>query len=300
MNPPVRLDPAAIARLQGLELRAQRIVEGYATGRHRSRLRGPSVEFAEHRDYAPGDDRRYVDWKAFAKRDRLYVKQFQAETRLTAYVAVDASESMAFRGPDAPLSKWEYAQATAAALVWIAVNQRDRAALAIFDRRLREAVSPGSTPAQIALVLDALQRANPQQRSDLPTAMGEVSLWARRRGVVAVVSDLLGDVAQLVAALRRLRQARHEVVVLHVIDPAEIDFPYDAPAIFRGLEEGPAWAVEPRAVRSAYRRAAADFLKAAAAGCRQAGADYQFARTDEPFDAPLRRLLLARGRGPRG
>jgi uncharacterized protein (DUF58 family) len=288
------LTPESIAQLRGLELRARQIVDGYVAGRHRSRLRGPSAEFAEYRDYAPGDDRRYVDWKAFAKHERLYVKQFQAETNLAVYLALDASESMQFRGPSVSLSKWEYAQALAAATAWLVIAQRDNVGLVVFDDEVRAQLPPAGTLSQLGLICERLEGTPVERATKYRAAFAGIAACARRRGVVLVISDFLGDQAELLRGLRQLRRAQHDVVALQLLDPAELEFPYDAPALFHGLETRQTQLVEPRSVRRAYLETLREALDAIAAECRRIGVDYALARTDEPFTRPLRRLLHQR------
>jgi uncharacterized protein (DUF58 family) len=293
---PASFDPAAIARLEGLELRARYIVDGYLTGQHRSPYRGQSVEFAEHREYAAGDDLRYLDWKVFGKTDRLYLKQFEAETNLTCYLLLDDSESMQYRGLSASLSKLEYAQCLAAALAHLVIRQRDSVGLATFDDQLRDFLPASGNPAHLPQLVHVMEQSAGQGKSDLGKPLHKVADRLRRRGVVIVLSDLLGDVESFLGALRRLRHRRHEVIVLHVLDVAEIEFPFKRATMFRGLEGKPEVLAEPHAVRRAYLTALRRFLDQVQAGCRSSDVDYQLARTDQPLDAPLRQLLTSRAR----
>ncbi|MBA3481467.1 MAG: DUF58 domain-containing protein [Pirellulales bacterium] len=294
VSSPTKLDPASVARLEGLELRARYIVDGFLTGQHRSPYRGQSVEFAEHREYAAGDDLRYVDWKVVGKTDRVYLKQFEAETSLSCYLAVDVSESMRYQGPDASLSKLEYAQCLAAALAYLVMRQRDNVGLATIDGGLREFVTASSNPANLDQLIHVLQLTEPSGKSDLGAALGGLADRLRRRSVVVVISDLLGKVESLTHGLRKLRHARHELVVLHTLDAAEVEFPFERATLFRGLESLPDVLAEPHGVRTAYLAAMARFLEQVHSSCRGSQADYELARTDEPLDAPLRKLLTAR------
>ncbi len=291
---PRQLDPASIARLEGLQLRARYIVDGFLTGQHRSPYRGQSVEFAEHREYAAGDDLRYVDWKVFGKTDRVYLKQFEAETSLSCYLAVDASESMRYQGPGAALSKLAYAQCLAAALAHLVMRQRDNIGLAAIDDSLRDFVAASSNPARLDQLIHVLEQTEPHGKSDLGAALGELADRLRRRSVVVVISDLLGKVDSLTHGLRQLRHARHEAVVLHTLDAAELEFPFERATLFRGLESLPDIHAQPHGVRQAYLAALTRFLEQVRSACRTSQADYELARTDEPFDAPLRKLLTAR------
>ena len=293
---PANFDPEALARLEGLELRARYIVDGYLTGQHRSPYRGQSVEFAEHREYAAGDDTRYVDWKVFGKTDRLYLKQFEAETNLTCYLLLDASESMQYRGPSASLSKLEYAECLAAALAHLVIRQRDSVGLATFDDQLRSFLPASGNPAHLEQLVHIMEQSAGRGKSDLGKPLHEAAERLRRRGVVIVLSDLLGDVDSFLWGLRRLRHRRHEVIVLQVLDAAELEFPFERATLFRGLEDMPDVLAEPHAVRRAYLAALRKFLDKVQAGCRGNDVDYQLARTDQPLDAPLRQLLTSRAR----
>ena len=293
---PLKLDPESVARLQGLELRARYIVDGFLSGQHRSPYRGQSVEFAEHREYAAGDDLRYVDWKLFGKTDRVYLKQFEAETNLFCYLLVDSSESMQYRGPGAAMSKFEYAQCLAAALAHLIIRQRDSVGLATFDDQLQHFVAASSNPAHLDGLIHVMTQAATRGKSNLARSFEGVAARLERRGVTVVISDLLGSADSLLVGLKRLRHRRHEVIVLQVLDPAELEFPFQRATLFRGLEALPEVLAEPHGVRTAYLAALGRFLEAVQSTCRMCQADYQLARTDQPLDAPLRRLLTSRSR----
>ncbi|MCC6493631.1 MAG: DUF58 domain-containing protein [Pirellulales bacterium] len=288
------LDPQSIARLEGLELRARTVMSGLFSGRHRSHHRGQSVEFAEHREYAAGDDLRYVDWKVFGKSDRLYLKQFEAETNLYCYLAVDASESMAYRSAGSAMTKLQYAACLAATLAHVVTRQGDSVGLATFDGGLGDFLPGSSNPAQLAGLMRVLEQTAPRRKSDLGAAMAQLAERLRRPSVVVLASDLLSSVDALAGSLKRLRHARHEVIVLQVLDRAELEFPFERTTLFRGLESLPDVLAEPHGVRQAYLAACRRFLAQVEAACRANQTDYQLARTDEPLDAPLRRMLAAR------
>jgi len=285
------LDPDTLAQLQGLELRARRLVDGYLVGRHRSHYRGQSVEFAEHREYAPGDDLRYVDWKVFGKTDKVYLKQFEAETNLVCYLLVDISESMVYQSETAALSKLEYAQCLATALGYIVLRQRDNVSLVTFDETICDRVRASDSPAHLQQLIQVLEQAKPAKKSDLGRTLHEVSQRLERRGVVVVLSDLLGDVDSLLSGLKHLRHQRHEVKLMQLLDPAETEFQFDRTTQFQGLESLPDVMVEPRSLRQAYLAALAEFLERIESGCRSMQIDYQRVGTDEPLDVALHRLL---------
>ena len=294
-KPQSNLDPETLAKLDGLELRARYIVDGYLSGMHRSSYRGQSVEFTEHREYSPGDDLRYVDWKVFGKTDKVYLKQFEAETNLVCYLLVDISESMRYQSEGTALSKLEYAQCLAAALGTIVLRQRDSVSLATCDDQVQELVRESSNPSHLRQLMDVLHQAAAQRKSALGPVLHEISQRLKRRGVVVLLSDLLGDDEALLAGLKHLRHARHEVILLQLLDPAELEFPFDRTTLFQGLEARPAVLTEPRGVRQAYLAELHEFLERIQAGCRSLQVEYELLRTDQPFDEALRRVLTKRG-----
>lgn len=288
------LDPQLLGRLRGLRLRPRHIVEGSVAGLHRSPFRGFSIEFAEHREYVPGDDLRYLDWKVFGRTDKLYLKQFEDETNLLCHLVLDVSESMAYRGPDARLSKLDYARQLAAALAWLVLEQQDAVGLATFDSQIRASIRPSSSRAQLKDILSVLEATEGRAKTATGPIFHELAQRLAKRGVVVVISDLFDNVETLLAGLRHFRYRRHDVIVLHVMDPAELDFPFDRPTLFRGLEQLPEVLTDPRALRRAYLDEVERFLSAVKAGCRAQRVDYQLFRTDRPPDVALATFLAAR------
>ncbi len=305
------LDPATLARLSGLELKARRIVEGYLSGLHRSPHQGFSAEFAEHREYVPGDDLRYMDWKVYGKRDRYYLKQFEEETNFVCHVLVDASPSMHYRSGAAAWSKLDEARHVAAALSYLVLRQQDAVGLATFGGAADAAVRPAGQPGhlkQIVHLLESLETgAAPlppggtrDPAGNAPDAIAaplhELAERLRTRAVVIVLSDFFGDLESIVSALRHFQHRRHDVSVMQIIDPAEQDFPFEEPTLFRGLEAPLEEFVEPRAVRRAYRQEFERFRQALESGCRQLGIDYVLLRTDRALDVALSGFLVRRTR----
>ncbi|MFM7073951.1 MAG: DUF58 domain-containing protein [Planctomycetota bacterium] len=291
---PTFFDPRTLARLNGLALRARHIVEGYVAGLHRSPYRGFSIEFAEHREYAPGDDLRYVDWKVFGRTEKIYLKQYEDETNLICYLLLDTSRSMSYRGPGSALSKLEYAQCLAAALAWLVLRQQDSVGLATFDEGPRTVIRPSGSPAHWPVLLRALEQVEPAPRSDLGAAFAAPAARLVRRGVVVILSDLFDDPARLSAGLRQFRFHHHDVILLHVLDGAELSFPFDDGRRFTGLEGEPAASVDARAIRGAYLAEIEKFLAGVKSSARAQGIDYLLARTDRPFDETLAAYLAAR------
>jgi uncharacterized protein (DUF58 family) len=288
------LDPQAIARLQGLELRARRIVEGYVAGLHRSPYQGFSNEFAEHREYVPGDDLRYVDWKVFGKSDRFYLKQFEVETNLILYLVLDASESMQYQGPPAAMSKFAYAQCAAAALAYLALHQRDAVGLTTFDQEIRHTIRASSNPTQLKQLVHVLEQATAGQKTRTGPIFDELAERFGRRGVVVILSDLFDELDPMLAGLKHLRHEKHDVILLHVLDAMEIDFPFQQVTMFKGLEAMGNVLADPRALQAAYRREMEAFVRQIRACCRASQIDYVMLRTDQPLDAALSAFLSSR------
>jgi uncharacterized protein (DUF58 family) len=288
------LDPHTIARLHGLELRARRVVEGYVAGLHRSPYHGFSNEFAEHREYAPGDDLRYVDWKVFGKTDKVYLKQFEVETNLICYLLLDTSESMQYQGPGAPLSKLAYAQCAAASLAYLVLHHRDSVGLVTFDQEVRQLVRPSSNPTQLKQLLGVMEQTCAARKTRSGPIFHDLAERLGRRGIVIVLSDLFDDVDAMLAGLKHLRHRRHDVIVLHILDAAEIDFPFQQITMFKGLEALGEVIAEPRSLRAAYQNEVSAFLKRVKTGCRAQQIDYLTIRTDRPLDGVLTAFLSAR------
>ncbi len=297
---PTSLDPRTLARIKGLHLRARHIVEGYVAGLHRSPFRGFSIEFAEHRDYAPGDDLRYVDWKVYGRTDKLYVKQYDDETNLVCQLVLDVSQSMSYRSPSAPLSKFEYGQALAAALAWLVLQQQDAVGLVTFDQQVRAAVRPSSHAVHLQPIFQVLETAVLDGRTRAGAVFHALAERLTRRSVVVVLSDLFDAPSALLAGLQHFRHRQHDVIVFHILDPQELDFSFQRPTRFQGLEQRPHVLADPRSMRRAYLREFAEFQRAVRIGCRRLGLDYVEMRTDRPFDVALSHYLSRRAARVRG
>ncbi|HIM31633.1 MAG: DUF58 domain-containing protein [Pirellulaceae bacterium] len=291
---PTSFDPRVLAKLDGLRLRARHIAEGYLVGAHRNPRAGFSTEFAEHREYVPGDDLRYLDWKVFGRSDKFYLKRFEDETNLLCYLAVDSSESMAFQGPNSGMSKWEYAQCMAAALTWVVLRQQDAVGMLRFDDRVRHWIEATNRSLVLEQVLDALEQPSPTTKGLVGRAINEIARRIERRGVVIIISDFFDDIDEIRSGLRRLRHRHCEVVLFQLLDPAELDFPFDVPTRFRGLEGLGTLRVNPVSLRAAYRQEMNQFTQQLDACCRELSVEYLLVRTDEPFDQTLRRFLVRR------
>lgn len=258
------LDPALVERLNALQLSARSVVEGTTTGRYRSPVRGASVEFRQHRPYAPGDEPRRLDWRVLGRTDRPYVKEYDEETNLRCVLMLDGSGSMGYGGAGRE-RKFEYGSKLAASLAYLMLGQTESVGLAIYAQKLEHWLAPRAGTAQLARVIDALERAAPRGASDASAGANAVAERIGRRSLVIVVSDFLNPVAELRKAVARLRHDRHEVIALRVLDPDEIEFPFRNWTRLRGMEGEPARLIEPALVRKNYlaafethRRALAD------------------------------------------
>ncbi len=287
-------DPRTLARLQGLELRARHVIEGYLSGLHRSPYHGFSIEFAEHREYAPGDDLRYVDWKVFGRTDKVYVKQYEEETNLVAYLLLDTSESMSYQGEQSPWSKLECTKTAAAVLAYLVLRQQDSVGVATFAEQMEQMVRASSSPSHLKTVLHVLEEAQPRGKTRAGQTFHRLAQRMQKRSVVLIFSDLFDDTRGVLRGLKHLRHRRHDVVVFHVLDPDELEFPFQQTTLFEGMEELPEVLTEPASLRRAYLREFQGFLTEVRRGCRENGLEYVPLRTDESLEVVLRSFLHAR------
>ncbi|MCR9234265.1 MAG: DUF58 domain-containing protein [bacterium] len=288
------LDPQTLAKVQNLDLAARQIVEGYVSGSHKSPFHGFSAEFAQHREYAVGDDLRYVDWKVYAKSDRYYLKQFEAETNFTCYLLLDCSESMRYKSADAALSKWEYGRLVAAALAYVVIKQQDAAGLCTVSDKVNDFLRPASQPTHLKQIYYTLENTTVAGESGLGKVFHELAERINRRSLIIIISDLFDDIESVLLGLKHFRHRKHDVSLLQVIDPAEQDFPFQEPVLFHGLENLPEQMVEPRALKKAYQEEFEKFLKTVQRGCRDLKLDYSLIRTDQSLDVALSSFLSHR------
>jgi len=306
---PERIDPAQLARLASLPVKARVIVEGALSGLHRASVHGASVEFAEHKEYSPGDELRHVDWKAYAKLDRIYVKQFEQESQLTIYLVLDASSSMAFSG-GAGISKLEYAGLCLAAVAYLVIQQQDKVGLVTCGDRGpgRRGAKPTLVPPRARTthlhdllgVLDGvMSRGGGGDESPADALIRIAELSRRRRSLIVLASDLFDPDDRTLTALAQLRAQRHDVSVLHVLDPYEVGFPYDGLTMFESLENDHKMLVNPAAVRKDYLAKMEAFLDRCRDTMAAAGVDYHRVSTERALERTLLDLLISRSRlGP--
>ena len=301
---PEKIDPAQLARLGSLPIKARVIVEGALTGLHRASVHGASVEFAEHKEYSPGDELRHVDWKAYAKLDRIYVKQFEQESQLTIYLVLDASASMAFSGPAGGISKLEYGGLCLAALAYLVIQQQDKVGLVTCgDRAVETLVPPRARTTHLHDLLGVLDgvmsRGGKGDEGPADALIRIAELSRRRRSLIVLASDLFDPDDKTLVALAQLRAQRHDVSVLHILDPHELGFPYDGLTQFESLENDHKILVNPNAVRKDYLARMDAFLTRCRGSLASAGVDYHQVSTDRALERTLLDLLVARSRlGP--
>lgn len=303
MKLPQRIDPDQLARLGSLAIKARVIVEGALSGMHRASLHGSSVEFAEHREYIHGDELRHVDWKAYAKLDRYYVKQFEQESQLTVYLVLDASASMGFRGGSG-VSKLEYAGILLAALAYLVIQQQDKVGLvACGDRAIETLVPPrarGSHLHDLLGVLDGLLKRGGAGDESPAAALARIAeLTRRRRALVVLASDLFDADDATLGVLAQLRAQRHDVTVLHTLDPHERTFPYEGLTQFESLETTHKLLVNPQAIRREYLERMDGFLARCRGTLAHTGVDYHLVATDVALERTLLDFMIVRSRlGP--
>jgi uncharacterized protein (DUF58 family) len=291
----------ALGKISRLQLIARGVVEGFITGHHRSPYKGSSVEFAEHRQYVPGDDIRELDWRVYGKSDRYYVKQFTEETNLRSTLLLDASGSMAYTGDRAakiegkPVSKFEYAQFLAASLLYLLINQQDAVGLVTFDTRIRRYIPSRATARHMRVLLQEMEQLEVGGETALAPVFHDIAERVHRRGLVIVISDLFDNVDDLIEAFHHFRFRKHEVVVLHVMADEELTFPFDNWSDFKDLENHfPHTELDPLSVRAEYLENVHKFVRGIETACGQMEIDYVPMNTRVPFDVALAGLLASR------
>ncbi|MCK4547789.1 MAG: DUF58 domain-containing protein [Candidatus Eisenbacteria sp.] len=277
-----------------MELKARLVVEGFIAGLHRGPYRGFSVEFAEHRAYMPGDPIKHVDWKVYAKTDRFFIKEFEEETNLRAYIVLDASASMGYRSGG--MSKLEYGCVLAASLSYLMLKQQDSVGLLTFDTKIRRFIAPRSTRSHLHLLLGELGRVEAGERTNVGAALHDLAERIQRRGLIILISDLQDDSGKVLSGLRHFRHRKHEVLVFHVLDPSEVGFPFEGEVILRDLETHQEILTEPWRVRDRYQGAIREWLLEYRRRCGESLIDYVPTETSTPYDSLLFNYLHKRKR----
>jgi uncharacterized protein (DUF58 family) len=286
------LHPEAIKRITRLDLRARHVVEGFLSGLHRSPHYGQSVEFRQHREYTYGDDLRYVDWKVWAKQDRYYVKQFEEDTNLRCTLLCDVSGSMRYgRGP---MNKYEYGCTVAVSLAYLLLRQQDAVGCVAFDDVARTTVPLRTKRNHLDSIIHALDHSGPNNKTDLGLILRNAAEGSSRRGMMVLISDLLVEREGLFRGLKMLRSRGHDVMVFHILDDDELDFPFNGATRFDGLELSEQLRCNPRALRDGYLAAMNAYLEEVHRGCSRHKVDYALLRTSQPLDAALTAFLSNR------
>ena len=289
------LRPETVSKLKGMELRARMVVEGFIAGLHKSPYHGFSVEFAEHRQYMPGDSIRDIDWKLYAKSDKFFIKQYEEETNLKGYLLLDCSKSMAYHS-GAEISKLDYAGMLSGALSYMMLRQRDSVGLVTFDQKIRRYIPPRSRAGHLHVMLKEIADQHPSEQTDVAHTLHEMAERIKRRGLVIIMSDLLDDAEKIVSGLKHFRYNQHEVIVFHILDPRERDFAFGADALFRDMETGEEITTSPYQIKKDFQRQVKQFSELIAAACRQSNIDYHPIDTSMPFDKALYAFLGKRER----
>jgi len=288
------LDPPGLARVGNMELVARQVVEGFLTGRHRSPYHGFSVEYLDHRPYTPGDDMRSMDWKMLARSDKYQVKLFEDETNLRAYILLDCSESMAFRSGE--MDKLTYGSYLAAALTYLLIRQNDAVGLLLFDTKVRSYIPPRAHPSQFRRVLQALEGLKPGGETNVGSVLHDAAERIKRRGLIILISDLIDREDEIASGLQHFRHNQHEVMVIHTMDDAELNFPYDRITRFKDMEGAGRVVANPKSLRKRYLERINMFTERIKADCFERKIDYSLAPTTEPYDRFLAAYLDKRSR----
>jgi uncharacterized protein (DUF58 family) len=289
------LEPATLQKISKMELVARQLMDGYVQGMHRSPHVGFALDFAQHRQYVPGDDVKRIDWRAFAKSERYYIKQYEVSTNLRAHIVLDASGSMAYRGEQDVMSKFRYGQYIAACLSYLVLHQQDSAGLITFDNKVREFIPPRSAPSHLMRILQALDATKPEKESAIAPLLHEVAERITRRGMVILISDLFDEIAPLVEALHHLRHKRHEVILLQVMAHDELEFPFRKWSLFENLEmPADRLRLDPATMRTIYLENVAAHLRGVREAANKMNISHVLLDTSRPFDDAMSVYLSQR------
>lgn len=277
-------DPKVLAKIKPMELRAKLIVEGFLVGIHRSPYHGFSVEFAEHRPYQPGDEPKRIDWKIYAKRERLYTKEFEEETNTLVYIILDGSHSMGYSSNG--VTKFEYGATVGASLAWLLVHQKDAVSFTIFDTKIRSYLPPSGTRLQLSRIIELLESTSPGEQTKIPEVLNEIGVRIKKKGIVIFISDLLADEVQVINALKNIRYRDNEVLVFHILDPVEINFTFNEPLIFKDLETYSEIPATPD-IKVAYQYRVQEFIDIYRRALHSNNIDYILLPTSESIEKAL-------------
>ena len=288
------LEPETVSRLKSLELKARLVVEGFIIGLHRSPYHGFSVEFAEHRQYMPGDPIRNVDWKVFGKTDRYYVKQFEEETNLKSYIILDCSASMRYTSKK--ITKFDYARQLAASLAYLMLKQQDAVGLLTYDEKIRRFIPARMARPHLNVLLKEMDSAEASEKTDSGSAFHELAERIKRRGLVIIISDLLDDYEKIISGIKHFRHKKHEVIIFRILDPREVDFNFPSEARFKDMETGEIILTNPHQVKEKYREQFSNFTEGLKSELRRALVDFNTFSTAESYDKALFAYLARRSK----
>jgi uncharacterized protein (DUF58 family) len=287
-------DPKVLAGIANLSLRARWVVEGLMSGVHKSRAKGFSVEFEEHREYSPGDEIRRIDWKALGKFDRYFIKEYEDETNLRAYLLLDASASMNYASDG--ITKFDYACTLTASLAYLILKQQDAAGLVTFSNRIEAFIPPRAKRDYLTQILHALENRGPGGETNVGKILDDIAGQIKRRGLIVLVSDLLDEPAEILKGLRQFRFKGNDVIVFHLMDPAELDLPFDGNILFEDLEAANLQVItDPRVIRTTYQQVVTEYIADMRKQCHDNAIDYQLISTATPLDQALASYLSWRG-----
>ena len=286
------LDPTVLNKITRLDLKARHIVEGFMGGMHKSPYHGFSVEFAEHREYTPGDDLKHLDWKVFGRSDRLFIKEYELETNLRSHILLDTSESMDYGSKD--VSKLELASHIAASMAYLILRQQDSVGMVCFDKEVKTFIPTSSSMGHLRPILGTLAASNAQNKTDLGVVLNTLAERVQRRGLIILISDLFDRPEKILKSLQHFTHKRHDVIVFHVLDEYELTFPFERMTLFEGLEEYPKLLVDPRSLRKAYLEEVNRFCEDMRKGCVKQMIDYVRISTDQDLDVELTKYLAGR------
>ena len=286
------LDPEVLARLSRLDIKARLVVEGFMSGLHSSPYKGFSQEFADYRQYMPGDEPKRIDWKVYGRNDRFYIKEYQEETNLRCYILLDKSGSMGF---GEKISKLEYAKYLSASLAYMLLKQKDSVGIATFDKRIEEIIPPSVKKSNFIEILKIINKAIPSGETSLSSMLYQLAQKTRKRGLIILISDLLDDPSVVIKALRSFRYRKHEILVFHIVDIKEYEFSFDKTALFHDLEDDSEMVIEPSMIRASYQKKFKGLLQFYRQQLLESHIDYETIFTTTPYDRALFSYLQKRG-----
>ena len=286
------IDPLIVAKLSTMLLKARFVVEGFIAGLHQSPYKGFSLEFAQHREYSPGDETRHIDWKVYGRKDKYFVKQYQEETNLKGYILLDRSASMGYKSKG--ITKLQYGSYLAASLAFLMLRQQDSVGLATFDERIKKYIPPRQSKGHLSLILKELENLVPSSKTEISRSLQELGQYTKRRGLIILISDLLDEQEEVLKALKYFRFKKHEVIVFHLLDHAELELPFRSVVWLEDMETGKRVLTHPEIIREKYKSIVKEFVETYKLSCLSSDIDYCLIDTKTPLDFALGAYLARR------